>query len=179
MPQTSSRSSGPDPLVWISYLVLPPPLPWAQCQFSGGGVCRWITNCFSTANTICLHREVCLLPLPYLVRHQRRLSGLRLICSHPEVNPATACLSKTVPTFSPYHAHQAIQGKITNKLYHFINLDRHSSQDKARNLRYRHNAITALANTAAPLVEDTATLSPISLHGTDSLLPVPPMAPSS
>jgi len=32
-------------------------------------VCRCITNCFSTTNTTCLHREACLPPLPALICH--------------------------------------------------------------------------------------------------------------
>jgi len=141
-------------------------------------VCRWITNCFSSTNITCLHREACLPPLPALVRYQRRLAGLRLICSPPEINPATVRLPKSVPTFSPHRAPLLACGKITSQPYLFFNLNWRSAPDKAKNPRYRHNAITALANTAVPLVHDVSTLPPISLHLTDYLSPIPGAVPS-
>jgi len=140
-------------------------------------VCRWITNCFSTTNGTCLHREACLPPLPVRIRHQRRLAGLRLICSPPEINPASAHLPKTVPTCSPHRAPLLAQGKITSQPYLFFNLDWRSTPDKAKNPRYRHNAITALANAAVPLIHDLVTLPPISLHLTDYLPPIPRVVP--
>jgi len=141
-------------------------------------VCRWITNCFSTTNTICLHREASLLLLPALIRHQRRIAGLRLISSPPEINPATVRLHKSVPTFSPHRAPWLARGKITSQPYLFFNLDWHSAPDKPKNPRYRHNTITALANAAVPLVYDISTLPPISLHLTDYLPPIPGIVPS-
>jgi len=141
-------------------------------------VCRWITNCFSTINTTCLHTEACLPPLPTRIRHQRRLASLRLTCSPPEINPASAKLPKSLPTFSPQRAPLVARGKITSQPYLFFNLDQRSAVDKARNPRYRHNAITALAHTAVPLIHDVVTLPPISLHLTDYLPPVPWVVPS-
>jgi len=70
------------------------------------------------------------------------------------------------------------RGKVTSQPYLFFNLDWRSAPDKLKNLRYRHNAITALASTATPLVHDVATLPPISLHLTDYLPPVPGVLPS-
>ena len=141
-------------------------------------VCRWITNCFSSTNVTCLHREACLPPLLALVRHQRRLAGLRLICSPPEIYSATARLPKTVPTFSPHLASTTARGKITSQPYLFFNLDWRTTPDKVKNPRYRHNAVTALANAAALLVHDVSTLPPISLHLTDYLPPTPGVVPS-
>jgi len=136
-------------------------------------VYRWITNCFSTTNTTCLYREACLPPLPTLIRHQHRLAGLRLICSPPEINPASARLPKSVPTFSPHRAPLVVCGKITSPHYLFFNLDWRSAADKVRNSRYRHNAIPALAHMTVPLIHDVVTLPPIALHLTDYLPPVP------
>ena len=139
---------------------------------------KWITNCFSTTKTTCLHREACLPPLPALIRQQRRLAGLRLICSPPEIIPASACLPESLPTFSPHRTLLIARGKITPQPYLFFNLDWRSAPDKAKNPRYRHNAITALANAAVPLVHDLVPLPPISLHLTDYLAPVPGVVPS-
>jgi len=165
-------------LLYGSTVWNPPPAILNPMSVFWRRVCRWITNCFITTNTACLHREACLPPLPALIRHQRRLAGLRLICSPPEINPATAPLPKTVPTFSPHRAHLAARGKITSQPYLFFNLDWRTAPDKTRNPRYRHNAITALAKAAASLLHDVSTLPPISLHLVDYLPPIPGVVPS-
>jgi len=165
-------------LLYGSAIWNPPPSIMGLMSVFCHRVCRWITNCFSTTNSACLHREACLPPLPALIRHQRHLAGLRLICSPPEINPATARLPKPVPTFSPHRAPQLACGKITSQPYLFFNLDWRSTPDKARNPRYRHNPITALANTTIPLGHDVSMLPPISLHLTDSLPPIPGVVPS-
>jgi len=165
-------------LLYGSTVWNPPPSIMGPMSVFWHRVCRWITNCFSSTNLTCLQREACLPPLLILVRHQRRLAGLRLICSPPEINPATARLPKSVPTFSPHRPTLIARGKITSQPYLFFNLDWHSALDKLKNPRYRHNAITALANAATPLVYDVATLPPISLHLTHYLPPVPGVVPS-
>jgi len=68
--------------------------------------------------------------------------------------------------------------QITSQPYLFFNLNWRSALDKDKNPRYRHNAITALDNTAVPLVHDVSTLPPISLHLTDYLPPIPGVVPS-
>jgi len=156
----------------------PPPSIMGPMSVFWHQVYRWITNCFSFPNITCLHREACLPPLPVLVRHQRRLASLRLICSHPEINPATARVPKSVPTFSPYRATLILPGKITSLPYLFFNLDWHSAPDKTKNPRYRHIAITALANTAASLLHDVSTLPPMALHLTGYMPPIPGVVPS-
>jgi len=164
-------------LLYGSAVWNPPPSIMGPMSVFWHRVCRWITNCFSSTNITCLHREACLPPLPVLIRHQRRLAGLRLICSPLEVNPATARLPKSVPTFSPHHTALLARGKITSQPYLFFNLDWRSSPDKTKNPRYRHNAITALANAAVPVIYDVSTLPPISLHLTDYLPPIPGVVP--
>jgi len=165
-------------LLYGSTVWNPPPSIMGPMSVFWHRVCRWVTNCFSSTNLTCLHREACLPPLPVLVRHQRRLAGLRLICSPPEINPTTARLPKSVPTFSPHRAPLMARGKITSQPYLFFNLDWRSAPDKTKNPRYRDNAITPLANTAAPLVHNAKTLPPISLHLTDYVPPVPGIVPS-
>jgi len=95
----------------------PPPAIMNPMSVFWRRVCRWITNCFSTTNTTCLYREGCLSPLPTLIRHQHHLAGLRLICSPPEINPASARLPKSVPTFSRHRAPLVACGKITSQPY--------------------------------------------------------------
>jgi len=165
-------------LLYGSAVWNPPPTIMNSMSVFWRWVCRWITNCFSTTNTTCLHWEACLPPLPALIRYLRCLAGLRLICSPPVINPASAHLPKSIPTFSPHRAPSLGRGKITSQPYLFFNLDWCSEPDKAKNPRYQHNAITALANAAVPLVHDVVTLPPISLHLTDYLPPVPGVVPS-
>jgi len=117
-------------------------------------------------------------PLLCLVCHQRHLTSLRLICSPPEVNPATARLPGHVPTFSAFRAPRRAQKKITNKLYLFFNLSWNCPPHKAKNPRYRHNVLTTLAFLAAPLILNVATLPPISLYLTEYLPPIPLVVPS-
>jgi len=165
-------------LLYGSAVSYPPPSILGPMSVFWHRVCRWITNCFSSTNLTCLHREACLPPLPILVRHQRRLAGLQHICFPPEINPAKARLPKSVPTFLPHRAALIARGKITSQRYLFFNLDWRSGPDKARNPRYQHNVITALANEAVPLVNDVSTLPPVPLHVTDYLPPVPGVVPS-
>ena len=123
-------------LLYGSAVWNPPPSMMGPMSVFWHWVCRWITNCFSSTNIACLDREACLPLLPVLIRHQRRLAGLRLICSPPEINPATARLPKSVPTFSPHRIASIARGKVTSQPYHFFNLDWRSAPDKAQNPRY-------------------------------------------
>ena len=165
-------------LLYGSAVWSPPPAIMNPMSIFWRRVCWWITNYFSTTHTTCLHSEACLPPLPALIHHQRRLAGLRLICSPLEINPASARLPKCVHTFSPHFALLVVRGKITSQPYLFFNLDWCCATDKARNLRYRHNAITALPQAAIPRIHDVVTLPPISLHLTDYVAPVPGVVPS-
>jgi len=53
---------------------------------------RWTTTFFSATPTGILSVESCLPPVSLLITHQQRLAALRVVCSPPSVNPATACL---------------------------------------------------------------------------------------
>jgi len=168
----------PPILLYGSAVWNPPPSIMGPMSIFWHRVCRWIPNCFSSTNITCLHRKACLPPLPVLIRHQHRLARLRLICSPPEINPASAHLPTSVPTFSPHRATFIVRGNFTSQPYLFFNVDWHSAPDQTRNPRYRHQAITALANIAVPLVHDVSTSPPISLHSTDYLPPIPEVVPS-
>jgi len=62
------------------------------------------TNCFMSTPTDILAVEACLPPLGLLLRYKRRLAHLRILCSPPEINPATARLPPSVQTPS-LHRH--------------------------------------------------------------------------
>jgi len=65
---------------------------------------RWTTNCFSATPTGILSVESCLPPVSLLVTHRQRLAALRVVCSPPQVNPATARLHPSFPSLSGYRA---------------------------------------------------------------------------
>jgi len=65
---------------------------------------RWTTNCFSGTLTGILSVESCLSPVSLLIAHRQRLAALRVVCSPPSVNPATARLHSSFPSLSVYQA---------------------------------------------------------------------------
>ena len=65
---------------------------------------RWVTNCFSSTLVPILAIESCLPPLVLLVEHRQGMAALRLVCSPPEINTASARLHKSVPNRSSYRS---------------------------------------------------------------------------
>jgi len=65
---------------------------------------RWTTNCFSATPTGILSVESCLPPISLLIAHRQRLAALRVVCSPPSVNPATARLHPSFSSLSVYRA---------------------------------------------------------------------------
>jgi len=59
---------------------------------------RWSRNCFACTPTDILAIEACLPPLDLLLPYKRRLASLRVMCSPPEINPATARLPASLET---------------------------------------------------------------------------------
>jgi len=59
---------------------------------------RWNTNCFSVTPTGILSVESCLPPVSLLITHLQRLAALRVVCSPPSMNPATARLYPSFPS---------------------------------------------------------------------------------
>jgi len=65
---------------------------------------RWMTNCFTCTPLDILAIEACLPPLDLLLKYKRRLAALRILCSPPEINPASARLPLSIQTPS-VHRH--------------------------------------------------------------------------
>ena len=61
---------------------------------------RWSTNCFACTPIEILAIEACLPPLDLLLAYKRRLANLRVMCSPPEINPASARLPACLHTFA-------------------------------------------------------------------------------
>jgi len=75
---------------------------------------RWSTNCFMSTPIDILAIEACLPPLGLLLKYKRRLAQLRILCSPPEINPATARLPPSVQTPSlhrPSPDHRALSAR--------------------------------------------------------------------
>jgi len=65
---------------------------------------RWTTNCFSATPTGILSVESCLPPVSLLASQRQRLAALRVVCSPPSVNPATARLHTSFLSLSVHRA---------------------------------------------------------------------------
>jgi len=63
---------------------------------------RWTTNCFSATPTGILSVESCLPPVSLLIAHRQRPAALRVVCSPPSLNPATARLHSSFPSLSTH-----------------------------------------------------------------------------
>jgi len=70
---------------------------------------RWTTNSFSATPTGILSVESCLPPISPLIAHRQRLVALRVVCSPPSVNPATARLHPSFSSLSVYRAPDSSQ----------------------------------------------------------------------
>ena len=65
---------------------------------------RWTTNCFVCTTSDILAIKACLPPHELPLASKRHLAHLRILCSPPEINPATAKLPPSVQTRS-LHGH--------------------------------------------------------------------------
>ena len=75
---------------------------------------RWTTNCFMSTPTDILAIEACLPPLDILLAYKLRLAYLRIMCSPPEINPATARLPASAQTPS-LHRHSPDHRALSRK----------------------------------------------------------------
>jgi len=71
---------------------------------------RWTTNYFSATPTRILEVESCLPPVALLISQRQRLAALRVVCSPPEINPATARLHASFPSLCAHRAHDSVRG---------------------------------------------------------------------
>ena len=69
----------------------------------------WTTNCFSATPVGILSVESCLPPESLMVSQRQRLAALRIVCSPPSVNPATARLHHSFPSLSTYQAKDSVR----------------------------------------------------------------------
>ena len=84
-------SYGADVFIPTAHMVRKLSVFWHKVQ-------RWSTNCFACTPVDILAIEACLPPLTLLLAYKRRLANLRVMCSPPEINPATARLPASLQT---------------------------------------------------------------------------------
>jgi len=64
-------------------------------------------DCFSATPTGILAVECCLTPVALLISQRQRQAALRVVCSPPGLNPATARLHTSFPSLSAHRAHDS------------------------------------------------------------------------
>jgi len=62
-------------------------------------VLRWSTNCFYTIDCGPQYREASLPPISSICKHSRRSAAPHLVCAPSKVNPATARIPQSLPTW--------------------------------------------------------------------------------
>jgi len=70
---------------------------WKQVQ-------RWVSKCFRATPILILSAKACVPPLSVLLPQNRRMAALRLLCSPPQINPASTRLSRSFPSLLKFCA---------------------------------------------------------------------------
>ena len=117
---------------------------WRQVQ-------RWVTNCFRTTPLPILSAESCLPPLHVLFSHKRRMAALRLVCSPPSNNPASARLCRTFPTLLRTRASDSYRSLSTRLPPNVMPLNWKTPRPTSR--VKSHVPVDSLAHLTHPLLE--------------------------
>ena len=123
---------------------------------------RWTTNCFSAIPTGILSVESCLPPVSLLIAHRPRLAALRVVCSHPSVNPATVRLHPSFPSLSGYQAPNSSRA-ITRGLAS-VYLPLHGKTPRLVPPMRNHLPVDALAHRTIPFTQGLSMMSMINSH---------------
>jgi len=70
---------------------------WRQVQ-------RWVSNCFLATPISILSAKASLPLQSVLLPHKRGMAALRLVCYHPQINPASARLCRSFPSLLKFRA---------------------------------------------------------------------------
>jgi len=135
---------------------------------------RWTTNCFSATPTGILSVESCLPPVCLLVTYRQRLVALRMVCSPPSVNPATARLNPSFPSISVYRAPDSSRA-LTRGLSS-VYLPLHWKAPRPVPLIRKHLPVDAVAHRTIPL---TLGLSRMPMINSHLVCPAPALPPQS
>jgi len=135
---------------------------------------RWTTNCFSATPTGILSVESCLPPVSLLISHRQRLAALRVVCSPPSVNPATARLHPSFPLLLAHRAPDSSRA-ITRGLSS-VYLTLHWKSPRPVPPIRNHLPIDAVAHRTIPF---TLGLSKMPIINSHLVCPTPVLPPQS
>ena len=98
-----------------------------------------------------LSAESCLPPLHVLFSHKRRMAALRLVCSPPYINPASARLCRSFPTLLKARASDSYRFLCTRLPPNFMQLNWRTPRPSPP-VR-SHHPVDSLAHLTLPLLE--------------------------
>ena len=134
----------------------------------------WTTNCFSATPTGILSVESCLPPVSLLITHRQRLAALRVACSPPSVNPATARLHPSFPSLSLHRAPDSSRALTRGLLSGYLPL--HWKTPRPVPPIRNHLPIDAVAHRTIPF---TLGLSRMPMINSHLVCPTPILPPPS
>ena len=135
---------------------------------------RWTTNCFSATPTGILSVESCLLPVSLLIIHRQRLAALRVVCSPPSVNLATARLHLSFPSLSVFWAPDS--SRAITKGLSSVYLPLHWRTPRPVPPKRNHLPVDAVAYRTIPF---TLGLSRMPMINSHLVCPTPTLPPRS
>jgi len=135
---------------------------------------RWTTNCFSATPTGILSVESCLPPVSLLITHRQRLAALRMVCSPPSVNPATARLHPTFPSLSVHQALDSSRAQTKGLLSVYLPL--HWKTPRPVPPIRNHLPVDAVAHRTIPFTLGLSRMPMINSHHERPTVTLPPQS---
>jgi len=123
---------------------------------------RWTTNCFSATPTGILALESCLPRVALLISQRQRPVAPRLVCSLPELNPATAPLHRSFPSHSAHRAHDSSRALTMGLLSVYLSL--HWQTLRPGPPLRNHLPIDAVAHKTIPFTHGLSRMPMINSH---------------
>jgi len=140
---------------------------WRQVQ-------RWTTNRFSATPTGIRSVESCLPPISLMISHRQRLAALRVVCSPPGLNPATARPHPSFPSLSVHRAPDFLQAIARGLSSVYLPL--HGKTPRPVPPIRSHLPVDALAHRTIPF---TLGLSRMPMINSHLVCPAPVLPPQS
>jgi len=135
---------------------------------------RWTTNCFSATPTRILSVESLLPLVPLLISQWQRVGALRVVCSPPKVNLATACLHPSFPSLSADRAQDALRA-LTRGLKS-VYLPLHGKTPRATPAIRNPRLIEAVAHKTIPFTSGLSRMPMINSHLASPALAIHPQS---
>jgi len=133
---------------------------------------RWTTIAFSATLAAILALESGLPPVPLLKSQRQSQAALRVICSPPEVNPATARLHSSFPSLSGHRARNS-SGALTTGLKS-VDLPLNWKTPRPAPPIRNHLPIHVVAHRTIPFTHGLSRMPMINSHLVSQALAVPP-----